>query len=312
MSKLLKAILEDNIEEVNKLLKRIDPQQVYEYNNLISTPLELAVKHNNIRIVNRLLEDPRVIPDYGSFMNAVDNNNIEILNRLLQNPRTRREELSSAIVRQAINNGFMEIVDILLKDGRFNLNEVLSYAAKTGNMDVIDYILSDPSFVADNSALETASYEHQTDVVNRLLKDPRFDPTNNNYRAISKAAEKKNTKIVNILLNDIRVDWNDLIDHDFYTDNTVEGRNMKRIHNKDVNDFIKEIINMKKKVNKSRMRVFNNIGHQHGLNSDLNRKIFGYIARGEKNVFGKYKRKSMKRKSNKKKSIRRNKRKSKK
>ena len=68
----------------------------------------------------------------------------------------------------------------------------------------------DPSMM-DNSAIKIASMLGFDDLVVRLLRDPRVDPTHNNYEAVSQAFTRDHYNTFRMLLNDYRVDINEIV-----------------------------------------------------------------------------------------------------
>ena len=316
INKFIKAIGENDINKVKELIKTVNPGKYgkYFYEDYVSEtyPIILAVEKNNQEIINLLLNDPRVDPgvdENAALQKAIQNNNLEIVNLLLNDQRVH----PMCLIIYAVMNNQIEIVKRLLEDSRVdpscNDNRSLNLAAQKGHIDIVNLLLDDERLRPDNKALEIASYEHRVDVVNRLLKDPRFDPTLNNYAAIEKAAEKENTKVVSILLNDERVDWNKLIDYDFFSNAvTVEDLNRKRFFGEKVTKFVNDVIKLKKEINLKRIRMFNNISNRYDLNSDLNKKIFEFIERFGKSKKSKRNSKSKKSKSKKSKRISKKKR----
>ena len=77
------------------------------------------------------------------------------------------------------------------------------------DIDVVNRLLDDPRVdpSADNNcAIRSAAKNGHLDVVNRLLEDPRVDPSSNNNCAIRWAAKNGHLDVVNRLLEDLRVD----------------------------------------------------------------------------------------------------------
>jgi ankyrin repeat protein len=90
-------------------------------------------------------------------------------------------------------------------------NFVLRKASKYGHIEVVNRLLEDPRVdpsTLNNLALSWASKYGHIEVVNRLLEDPRVDPSANDNLAILWATINNHIKIVSRLLDDIRVDAN--------------------------------------------------------------------------------------------------------
>ncbi len=85
----------------------------------------------------------------------------------------------------------------------------LRYAAAEGRLDEVNKLLKNPRLdpsVFDNAAVRLASAYGHIKVVNRLLADPRVDPTAQNNYAIRLAAYGEHYDVVKRLLEDDRVD----------------------------------------------------------------------------------------------------------
>jgi ankyrin repeat protein len=116
--------------------------------------------------------------------------------------------------------GNKELVEILLQNPKLNMNanfnDSLCLACSTGRLDVVDLLLKDgrldptiPSSIfpddLGNNALETACAYGHLSVVQLLLNDPRVDPSSNDCLAVTLAAGNGHSNILERLLQDQRV-----------------------------------------------------------------------------------------------------------
>lgn len=89
------------------------------------------------------------------------------------------------------------------------MNFKFSVACRLGNLEFVEYCLKQKDLVIDYQDFESAVRFSQTNVVKKLLQDPRFDPSANSNSLIRIAAQKGNLEIFKCLLNDSRVDPSD-------------------------------------------------------------------------------------------------------
>lgn len=127
-----------------------------------------------------------------ALTNAVGSQNIKMIDRLLQESRIK----PSRALELAIEEGYLDMLERLLQDPRIdpskNNNELFIYAIRIGATEAVKRLLQDkridPS-ANDNEAIQVASEEGQPDIVKLLLDDPRVDPTANENEAIIQAYE---------------------------------------------------------------------------------------------------------------------------
>lgn len=84
----------------------------------------------------------------------------------------------------------------------------ITYAVKFGYARVVQELLKQPDipFLSYNSLLTVAAMKGHVEIVNLLLNDPRVDPAAGDNIAIQKAASSGHVQVVDLLLNDPRVD----------------------------------------------------------------------------------------------------------
>ena len=93
-------------------------------------------------------------------------------------------------------------------DQRFKkIMEKHGYASENGHADVVDRLLEDPRVdpsARANYALRYASKNGHLDVVDRLLEDPRVDRSADNYAAIKWARKNNHPNVVERLRREIK------------------------------------------------------------------------------------------------------------
>lgn len=85
----------------------------------------------------------------------------------------------------------------------------ISEAIGTGDVEIVDELIRRGYDPTRFTFLRQAVRRGYLDIVDRLLSDPRVDPTASNNAALKTAHMRKNVDIVNRLLQDARV-WNSL------------------------------------------------------------------------------------------------------
>jgi ankyrin repeat protein len=145
-----------------------------------------ACRRGYLDIVNRLLTDPRVDPSAdrinNSFWCACVNGHLDVVNRLLEIPRLGPSIDHNICLRHACDYGKRDIVERLILDPRV-----------------------DPSVIGRLSLTE-ACRRGNIDTVKKFLASPLVDPSANDNRAICAAASGGHLYIVELLLDDSRVD----------------------------------------------------------------------------------------------------------
>ena len=180
----------DEVFDKGEFIKRYEPdiEKIYELTGLKNQLLLDAIKRDDLEVVRKLLEDPRVDPtvnDNWAIQVASDNGHLEVVRLLLADPRVDPSADDNWAIRQASENDHLEVVRLLLADPRV-----------------------DPS-VDDNWVIRQASENGQTEIVRLLLADPRVDPSDKDNWAIRRASENGQTEVVRLLLADPRVDPSD-------------------------------------------------------------------------------------------------------
>ncbi|KAJ3007511.1 UNVERIFIED_CONTAM: hypothetical protein HDU68_003473 [Siphonaria sp. JEL0065] len=166
-----------------------------------------------------LLTHPRVDPAAGDNLPikvAVSGWHTETVRLLLQSPRVNPSVEKNFALKVAANAGYHEIVKLLLKASRLYISvedgaAILGNACQQGFINIVQTLLEDgrvdPSY-EQNKCLFLASQFGHVDVVKALLLDYRVDPGvqgGNNNGPIKIACQKGQTQVVELLLADARV-----------------------------------------------------------------------------------------------------------
>ncbi|KAI9350726.1 ankyrin repeat-containing domain protein [Obelidium mucronatum] len=123
-------------------------------------------------------------------------------------------------LRWAARSGHLEVVRLLISDGRCDPTDDDNYAcqcaAESGEMEILELLLNIPaqeSFAGtvdpsanDGYAIKLASRHGHALVVERLLQDPRIDPSVNLNEALRNASENGHAPVVHLLLQHDKVD----------------------------------------------------------------------------------------------------------
>ncbi|ORY41533.1 hypothetical protein BCR33DRAFT_739570 [Rhizoclosmatium globosum] len=110
-----------------------------------------------------------------------------------------------------VENGHFEVVNVLLSDGRVNPNDcnALSRASKKGRLDIVERILEDPRTdpsLDNNAALLSAGHGHYKHILERLLLDPRINVTRDNNRLFIDSCASQYLLLIEYLLAAGRAD----------------------------------------------------------------------------------------------------------
>ncbi|KAJ3294042.1 hypothetical protein HDU79_011625 [Rhizoclosmatium sp. JEL0117] len=178
--------------------------------------LDVAHASRNSHIVKLLLKDPRF--DRMNFQRGITYLNLlclygmyEELQSWILDPRIDPSVDNSLALYLGVDVGHLEIVDILLSDGRANPNDrnVLQWGAKKGRVGIVERILQDsrvdPS-LHNNFALLSAVGENHTPVIQRLLSDSRINVTRDDNALFIEACRCRFMPLIKALLLDGRSD----------------------------------------------------------------------------------------------------------
>ena len=170
---------------VKELIQQgVDPSIM---NNIALTQ---ASKNGHFKVVDLLLNDPRVDPNrhnlgLSPFQWAVDKGFTDIVQRFLQDKRIYPTTDRDYAIRAASSKGYIDIVNLLLSlpkvpnknvDPSADYNYAIRFASAHGHLPVVNRLLQDPRVdpsANDNFAIEWANKEGHKDVVHRLLQDSR-------------------------------------------------------------------------------------------------------------------------------------------
>ena len=169
--------------------------------------IRMAAADGKLAVVKLLLKDG---PNLSKRKNyaiqwAAANGQLEVVDFLLKNgadPTTQDDDA----IRTAAENGHLKVVELLLRDGRANPanwnNYAVHMAAENGHLAVVRLLMQDERVHFD--IVEAARYGYLKAV--KMFLDDGADPTINNNDAIRWAAHWDHYAIVQLLLEDERVD----------------------------------------------------------------------------------------------------------
>lgn len=175
------------------------------------------------KIVRKLLKEYKDRSDPGppkgnirsSIKHACKSGHLEVIKLLLKDPRV---DLNSDCIEIACQHGRSDVVELLLQDDRITnleLSDCLSTAIFYGHKKVVEHLLKsgkvDPSVnwsIDDsyNSPINNACNLGYSGIVKILLDDKRVDPSINYNTCIQQASKDGRIKIVKLLCLDDRVD----------------------------------------------------------------------------------------------------------
>lgn len=223
-----KAIMYNDPDIISELLKRgykfghdtIDLAVSNKSSKLISiisniSPkllLQAASKYKRSDIINQLLNENKVnLNDL--FMAATATRRLDIIEPLIQNQQIGPQLINQALI-DVSDAGRVDIVDALLQDKRIDPNAVVDKTTALGRASmhewepIIERLLLDPRVnpsANENEAFELASINGRLNIVNRLLQNPKIDPTTHNNYSIKRASQLGHVGVVKRLLSDQRV-----------------------------------------------------------------------------------------------------------
>lgn len=210
MQKLVEAI---KVGDVSRILEILQSNQPLDFSFDDNIVIRLAIKQRIPPEVIRLIVNH---PDYLkltrfkhlSIILASSTGYLEAVQTLLQCPHIDPVDNDNFSLELAAHNGHIEIVKLLISDPRVNSTigncHVMGAEAKGGHLEIIEYLLANTPASTKYSIRGAIDGNHLF-LVERLLNDPRFDPTEGDITAIEVATDNKNIQGLELLLNDSRV-----------------------------------------------------------------------------------------------------------
>lgn len=189
-------------------------------NSLLGDPkfIQKACEKDYDNIVKLLLLDPDLNIDKkifeNSLKNAYNNKHNKIVEMLIKDRRFDREELIDSLIIVSFNNGNIELIQILLKNKIIDidyLNRLMIDACLSNNEEIVKFMLSYCSDIYreypeyPNAICAVSDFGYYK-ILKLLLEDGRLDPGIDNNTPIRFACNLGHYKTVELLLNDPRVD----------------------------------------------------------------------------------------------------------
>lgn len=176
-----------------------------------------ACIHGRLGITKLLLNDPQVISGSQDLYNFVITEvcaygHVEIVKLLLNLSHVDPSCDNNLPIIRAIICKHYEIVKLLLSDSRvdfyssYGVNEVVDFAFKSGNLEIIKLLINDERFVDISIFMEAACVYGCLEIVEFLLNDKHINPNRDINFAFVFACREGHLEIVKILLNDKRTD----------------------------------------------------------------------------------------------------------
>ena len=196
-----------DIQKSNEILNKIWLEKEQE------KQLILASIEGNIKIIKKILEDPRIDPSMHNncaLRMASENGHLEVVDRLLKDERVDPRSDSHYAIRYASKNGHVKVVDRLMKDSRTDAwehnNDALNLAMKYNHNDVVNRLLKDPSVRCHYKHDESFIFikegkEGRGDNALKNIENGNFGLYINNNELIRIASEYGSIEVVNYLLD---------------------------------------------------------------------------------------------------------------
>lgn len=205
------AILNNNIKLFKQLLENKNVKADFDGNVAIQNAAKLG--YTDIAII--LLKDSNVNDKDRlnlALKNACENNHADIVKLLLDYIYHPNEQTDSALNIASYKN-YTEVVKVFINKPIFidycTYNNTLSNVSTNGNITIIKLLLSMENFknedISYNEAIQEAAKEGHLDIVELLINDNRIDPSQNRNIASSWASIYGHYNISKILFSDLRV-----------------------------------------------------------------------------------------------------------
>ncbi|PRP78148.1 NACHT and Ankyrin domain protein [Planoprotostelium fungivorum] len=128
---------------------------------------------------------------------------------LMRDHRVDELKIYNDLLLLSVQFDHVEIIDLLLLPGRADpsmcWNCPLEKAAELGHGSVVERLLIDPRVEPTDAALWTACLNNRPEVIEILLADARVDPSESNNLALRIAEENDFFQVADVLLRDYRV-----------------------------------------------------------------------------------------------------------
>lgn len=192
---LSKACTNGWIDIIKLIIKLGAKDNIFWYNGI-----ENAIKNRHFDIVKLMIINPQtdLSNDYHYIFNMiVDYNQIQLVEMLLDDGLNIRDNES---IINACYYGFTEILNLLLLkiDPTFDDNYLIKTAVKNNKIEVVEILLTDCS-VDPSKALEIACKKGLTYMFNIIIYDSRINIKNCIDKLLQIAIDKNHTEIIQII-----------------------------------------------------------------------------------------------------------------
>lgn len=191
-----KAIKMNDVETIKIYLTKYKPERfVYD-----------CINDDNV-IIFRLLLSYGLNPSFDHLINACINNRERIF-LLLSDRISLTDNEYHRILEISVESGLTNFVKLLLKKYKTNNNNAIIIACNNGHLDIVKILLDDGRIdpaVLDNEAIIIAARNGHYEIVKLLMNDTRVNPAARNNKALKDACRRNHRKVVNLLLTHEKV-----------------------------------------------------------------------------------------------------------
>lgn len=172
--------------------------------------LKFAATYGHVAVLQVLLDDMNIYLDVEAIICASEMNQLAALDVLLSDKRARPEGNDNFAIRVTCQTGHLPCIMRLLAEPKVDPSVDNQFcfriACERGHLEVINVLLRDTRVVPVSSTFGRVCVLGYTQIIRRLLLDNRIDPSFNDSFSIKAACENGHDEIVQLLLEDDRMD----------------------------------------------------------------------------------------------------------
>jgi hypothetical protein len=153
------AVLTDDRDIVKTILAHVNP--VDDKNSILMS----AIKHERFESLELLLDDYRIdpnIPDHEPLRFSIRERHTRVVNILSRHHRVNVSYDQDNAFVKACEYGYLDIVDILLKNGRIDPTANNNLALRSATPNIIARLLDDPRIIGSLSGDELLEFRAMT------------------------------------------------------------------------------------------------------------------------------------------------------
>jgi ankyrin repeat protein len=141
-----------------------------------------------------------------ALRSAAAKGQLSLVESLLRSSQINVAIYGLVAIRWAVRNGHPDVVQLLLSDARIDPAAATNSACARHDSGMLDSLVHDYRGTGENNLIVFAASKGHAAVVEILLNDKRVDPAAENNKAVRHAAHLGHTEAVEALLHDDRVD----------------------------------------------------------------------------------------------------------